>query len=187
MCPLCKTKGIEMMNKTACCRALGSLSAITILMFSSAASAWTDDVSKLPDVNTLCKVEPEAQCTQAVRVGLQAPGADLHDSSMGQMRLDKANLQGANLSGSIMQLANLKEANLMMSNLEGAHLHAANLQKANMMLANLKKANFLDADLSGANLRGANLQGAILIQAKLAGATWTDGRICAPGSVGECL
>ena len=51
----------------------------------------------------------------------------------------------------------------------------------------ITKANFLDADLSGANLRGANLQGAILIQAKLSGATWTDGRVCAEGSVGKCL
>jgi len=55
------------------------------------------------------------------------------------------------------------------------------------MLANLQKVNLLDADLSGANLRGANLSGAILIQAKFDNATWTDGRVCAKHSIGECL
>lgn len=158
-----------------------------LVILSCDALAWSQDTDKLQDSNTLCKLEPEAQCTQAIRIGLQAPGADLHDSSMAQMRLDGANLQGANLSGSIMQLVNLNEANLMLSNLERVHLHAANLQGANLMLANLRKANLLDADLTGANLRGANLEGAILIQAKFDGATWTDGRICAHGSVGECL
>lgn len=166
---------------------LTALSAVVLLASSATVSAWTDDVSKLQHVNTKCKLEPEAQCTQAVMINVQAAGADLHNASMAQMRLDGANLQGANLSYSILQLANLKEANLMMSNLEGAHLHAVNLRKANLMLANLTRANLLDADLSGANLQGANMQGAILIQTKLSGATWTDGRVCAEGSVGKCL
>ena len=149
--------------------------------------AWTDDTDALPNINSLCKPEPEAQCTQAVRIGLQAPGVDWSESSMVQMRLDEANLQGANLSRSILHLSNLKGANLMLANLEGATLHAANLQKTNLTMANLTGANFLDADLSGANLLGANLQKAIFIQAKLSGATWSDGRVCAEGSVGECL
>ena len=55
------------------------------------------------------------------------------------------------------------------------------------MMANMQKVNLLDADLSGANLQGANLNGAILIKAKFDGATWTDGRICAKGSIGRCL
>lgn len=163
-------------------------SVILIFTFiSHAALGWTDDIDSLPNINTLCKPEPEAQCTQAVRVGLQAPGVNWRDSSMAQMRLDGANLQGANLSGSILQLANLKGANLMLANLKGAHLHAVNMQGSNLTMANLSGANLLDADLTGANLLGANLQKTILIQAKFGGATWTDGRICAEGSVGECL
>lgn len=169
-------------------RALSSACVVLIFTFISQASlGWTDNIESLPDINTLCKPEPEAQCTQAVRVGLQAPGVNWRDSSMTQMRLDGANLQGANLSGSILQLANLKGANLMLANLKGAHLHAVNLQGSNLTMANLSGANLLDADLSGANLLGANLQKAVLIQAKFSGATWPDGRICAEGSVGECL
>ena len=156
-------------------------------LFSNTVFGWTDNIEALPDINTICKPEPEAQCTQAVRVGLKAPGVAWNNSSMVQIRLDGANLQGANLSYSILQLANLKGANMMLANLEGAHLHAANLQESNLTMANLSRANFLDADLSGANLRGANIQGAILLKAKFDNATWTDGRVCATGSIGECL
>ncbi len=155
--------------------------------FISYASAWTDDIDSIKDVNTLCKFEPETQCTSAVRVGAKLAGVDMNSSSMTTMRLDGADLTRANLSNSILHMSNFKGANMMLINLEGAHMHAVNLQDANLMLANMKKVNLLDADLRGANLRGANLQGAILIQAKLGNATWTDGRVCAEGSVGECL
>jgi uncharacterized protein YjbI with pentapeptide repeats len=150
------------------------------------ARAWSDKITAKDDVNTVCKLEPEAQCAQAVRIGLQAPGVDMHDASMTTMRLDGANLERANLSGAILQLANLSKANLMGSNLERAHLHAVNLRGANLQLANLQRANFLDADLSGANLRGANVLGAIFVAARLDKAVWTDGRVCAEGSIGEC-
>ncbi|MFW2438594.1 MAG: pentapeptide repeat-containing protein [Arenicellales bacterium] len=150
------------------------------------ANAWIEDVTKLKDVNTLCKLEPEAQCTSAVRIGLNAPGVDMHNSSMTTMRLDNANLERANLSNSILQLSSLKGANLRFANLEGAHMHGVNLVKANLMMANLSKANLMDANLSGANLLGANLSGATLLKAKFDSATWTDGRVCAVGSIGEC-
>ncbi|MDH5472329.1 MAG: pentapeptide repeat-containing protein [Gammaproteobacteria bacterium] len=163
------------------------LLSMLLTAYMASVNAWTKDIETLDDANTLCKLEPDAQCTSAVRVGLQAPGVDMHDATMEAMRLDGANLQGANFQRSIMQLANLKGANLMMANLEGAHMHATNLQNANLMMANMQKVNLLDADLRGANLRGANLTGAILIQAKFENATWTDGRVCAAGSVGECL
>ncbi len=150
------------------------------------AHAWTNEVDKLKDVNTLCKFEPEAQCSWAVRIGAKAPGVDMRDASMASMRLDKADLQGANLSGSILQLTSLEGANLMLANLERAHMHGTNLRNANLMMANLTGVNLLDADLTGANLRGAKLEGVILLKARLDNATWTDGRICAVGSIGEC-
>ncbi len=165
---------------------LSSLALMVSASFSVPASAWTDNITEGAYVNTTCKFEPGAQCSWAIRIDAQAPGVDMHEASMASARFDRANLQGANLSRAIMHLADLKEANLMLANLENASLHAVNLQKANLMLANMKGVNLLDADLSGANLRGANLQGAILIAAKFDGATWTDGRICAPKSIGEC-
>jgi uncharacterized protein YjbI with pentapeptide repeats len=149
-------------------------------------SAWTDDLDKLKDVNTLCKFEPAAQCSWAVRVGAKASGLDMHESSMASIRFDNADLSRSNLSYSILQLASLKGANLMMANLEGAHMHGVNLEGANLMMANLMKVNLLDANLMGANLRGANLTDAIIMKAKFDNATWTDGRTCAKGSIGEC-
>lgn len=151
------------------------------------AHAWTENVDKLSNENSLCKMEPEAQCTSAVRVGVNAPGVNMSHASMEKMRLDGAKLQRGNFSYAIMQLINLKGADLMLANLEGAHMHAANLQNANLMMSNMQKTNLVDADLSGANLQGANLIGAILIKTKFDGATWTDGRVCAKGSIGECL
>ena len=160
---------------------------ILLLTGVSVAWAWTDNTDKLVDVNSACKLEPGAQCTSAIRIGLDAPGINMNHASMEKMRLDGAKLQRANFSYAIMQLINLKGADLMLANLENTHLHAANLQGANLMMANLQKSNLLDADLSGANLRGANLNGAILIKTKFDGATWTDGRVCAKGSIGKCL
>jgi len=156
-------------------------------VFPTATYAWTDDLKSIKDVNSLCKLEPDAQCTQAVRIGLNAPGIDMHNASMSTMRLDNANLQRANLSYAILQLSNLKGANLMFANLEGAHMHAVNLENANLMMANMQKVNLMDANLTGANLQGANLTGAILVKTKFDNATWMDGRTCAVGSIGECL
>ncbi len=156
------------------------------LVMAGNAGAWTDKINKNMDVNTVCKFEPGAQCTGAVRIGANLEGVDMSNASMTTMRLDRANLRRANLSGAILQLSNLKGADLTLANLERAHLHAVNLRGANLMLANLTKVSLLDADLRGANLTGANLTGAILIAAKLGNAIWTDGRVCAKGSVGEC-
>ncbi len=150
------------------------------------AGAWSDKVSSADDANSICKLEPEAQCTQAIRIGLQAPGLDMNHASMANMRLDEANLKGGNFEAASLQLANLYKANLEGANLHRTHLHAVNLRGANLKNADLRGANLLDADLAGADLSGADLTGAILIQAKFDKAVWTDGRICAAGSVGGC-
>ncbi|MBT2989194.1 MAG: pentapeptide repeat-containing protein [Candidatus Thiodiazotropha sp. (ex Ctena orbiculata)] len=163
----------------ACCFLVSCLWALQ-------AGAWTDKITDDAHVNSVCELTPEAQCSWAILIDLQAPGVDMHESSLASARLDRSNFERANFSRSIFQLANLKEANLRLSNLEFAHLHGVNLRNANLMFANLSGASLFDADLSGADLRGANLVGAILIKAKLDGATWTDGRICAEDSIGEC-
>ncbi len=157
---------------------------LLMVAWGAQAWAWSDKIKE--DSNTVCRLEPEAQCTQAVRIGLQAPGLDMHDASMPNMRLDKANLARANLSGSILQLANLRGANLSGANLERTHLHGVNLRGANLRDANLRGANLLDADLTGADLTGADVTGAIFIAATLNNAVWIDGRICAQGSVSDC-
>ena len=54
-------------------------------------------------------------------------------------------------------------------------------------MINLSYSNLSDSDLSFANLRDAKLGGSDLQNAKLDKAIWIDGRICAAGSIGNCL
>ncbi len=75
----------------------------------------------------------------------------------------------------------LSSVDLRKSNLTGANLSGALLSNALMEGVNLSGANMTDANLSGAILDGADLTGA-----KLDGANWTDGRVCAGGSLGFC-
>jgi len=69
----------------------------------------------------------------------------------------------------------------------GIDLHESAFMAVRFDGANLEGVNFLDADLERANFKGANVKRVIWIAAKLSGATWVDGRVCAAGSVGECL
>jgi uncharacterized protein (DUF2147 family) len=56
-----------------------------------------------------------------------------------------------------------------------------------MLQANFHDADLRQADLRWANFRFANFDGARLEGARLEGATWTDGSVCAKGSIGRCV
>jgi len=73
--------------------------------------------------------------------------ADLSDTDLSEVYLNREKLQYANLSG---------------ANLNGAHLSGTNLTGADLCGAKLDRA-----DLSGANLRMATLNGALLVHADL--------------------
>jgi uncharacterized protein YjbI with pentapeptide repeats len=70
--------------------------------------------------------------------------------------------------------------------LAGADLSGANLPNADLFYADLSGANLTDAYLTDADLSGADLKSANLSGADLSGATWTDGRLCAEGSISIC-
>ncbi len=71
--------------------------------------------------------------------------------------------------------------------LAGADLSDVALTMNVLSYTDLSEANLRGADLSVADLTGAALAGADLTFATLSWATWTDGRTCAEGSVGQCL
>jgi len=98
-----------------------------------------------------------------------------------QEDFDKASKGVKELIGARLQEANLSGMDLSGVDLRGAELEKANLQNANLSNANLKNADLEEANLKGANLSGANIQGA-----ELEFAIWTDGRVCAEGSIGGC-
>ncbi|HQU15055.1 MAG: hypothetical protein B7Z66_05490 [Chromatiales bacterium 21-64-14] len=125
-----------------------------------------------------------------------APGVDwsycsLEGLHLARVDLTRANLRSANLRGVDLAGANLFGTNLAYASLGTADLHNADLSYAQLLGAGLGGADLRDTDLSHANLgyadlRGARIQGAKLAGARLDQAIWTDGRVCADGSRGEC-
>lgn len=99
--------------------------------------------------------------------------------------------QGCNKIG-----AYLRDMDLSKANLAGANLRQANLEGADLSQADLTGASLLGANLQGVNFEGAKVISAFLTKsliggAKLAGAVfdnsyWVNGKLCKPGSVGEC-
>jgi hypothetical protein len=79
--------------------------------------------------------------------------------------------QGINWSGCVKD-----DTLLVGADLSGAELVGTSLQRTNLSHADLRRANLTQARLDGANLTGARLGEAV----------WTDGRICAADSVGQC-
>ena len=136
-----------------------------------------------------------------VKVSFQGPSSACSDPAASQVNwagCDKngAWLKGADLSNALLSkarfnAANLSDANLYYADLTGADLSFAKLQQtkligANLTSANLTYAELRDADLRYADLRGAKLEGATLLGARLDNAKWTDGRVCAAISMGDC-
>lgn len=69
----------------------------------------------------------------------------------------------------------------------GCYLVNAKLSYMNLTEANLAGANLIGATFIRATLRGANLNGAKIAGADFSGAQWTDGSICQPRSIGQCI
>ena len=103
-------------------------------------------------------------------------GASLAGAMLRNARLDRTRLEDARMAGAVMEYASAKRANLRNADLRGAKLTAADLTGADLS----------GADLAGANLRYTELGGAILAGTRLDNAVWSDGRACAPGSIGTC-
>lgn len=110
------------------------------------------------------------------RRDLVQPGVKARNAQLDKARLDDARLKGGDLAYASLKGTSLRNAELVQVNLTGADLTGA--------------------DLSGADLSGADLRYAVLSQANLTGArfsntlldkaTWSDGRVCAAGSVDAC-
>ena len=113
---------------------------------------------------------------------LQASRQDLSGAKVRNAKLRQANLFGARLVG-----ADLAYTDLVKANLGYANLRRATLKGANLLGADLAYADLSGADLSYADLSGATLGGAVMSEAQFDNAVWVDGRICAPGSLGQCM
>jgi hypothetical protein len=115
-----------------------------------------------------------------------APAVNWEGCDLGGRDLARADLREARLASTVLRQANLNGANLLRADLRAAGLREANLVGAVLRDADLSRADLRDANLGHASLQGATLLNADLSGARLDGATWTDGRVCAPDSIGAC-
>ena len=113
-------------------------------------------------------------------------GARLGDADLTHARLYSAKMTGADLRNARLAGGDLSYATLNLALLDGADLRGATLVGASLRRARLTRAHLDKADLSYADLAGAELTGVSLAEAKLGNAIWSDGRVCAPDSVGTC-
>lgn len=155
-----------------------ALTIVLILVFG--VLAVPPPVESVPDCNA--PAAPSVNWNNCRMENLKAGRVDLTGAHIRNARLREAELLGARLHGADLAYTELVEANLSYADLAGADLKGANLQRADLAYADLS-----DADLSYADLQGANLGASVLKGTRLDNAVWTDGSLCQPGSVGDCL
>ena len=94
-------------------------------------------------------------------------------------------------SGTEVSSLQLNEAQFSGSTFKHAAISNFQCERCGFWKADFQNARLLSVDLSHSDLTGANFMGAELVDllldgAQLGGVTWTDGNICAAGSIGVC-
>ena len=132
------------------------------------------DIGAVPD----CAAKPREglNWTGCDKRHLDLSGLAARNGRLDNVRLDDSRLAAANLTYGFMRNASLRNVELAGASLLGADLTGADLTGADLTGADLRYAVLRNASLSGARLDGAQLDKA----------TWTDGRVCAEGSLGGC-
>ena len=100
--------------------------------------------------------------------------------------LDSARLDSADLKGADFDSASLIGASLVGANLQATSLFNADFSGTDLRNADLRNAFMNLADFSGADLREADLRLTEFRGTRFDGALWTDGKICATGSIDQC-
>lgn len=136
----------------------------------------------VPEPDCRAAPAPGVNWSYCRKTGLDLSGVDLSGATLVSTDFMLAVLAGARLAGTDLSYADLRRSDLRQADLTRAKLVGAMLQEAR-----LQGVRFSGADLSYADLRGTRLEGVDLTGVPLGRAVWIDGRVCAEGSVGECL
>jgi hypothetical protein len=127
-----------------------------------------------------------ADCASPAAPGVNWAGCERMNAALADASLRSARMAGARMAGADLTRAELSYADLAGASLAGARLTDARLFGASLTGADLSSASLEGADLGFADLRNARLDGARFGRAKLGNAIWSDGRRCAPTSIGRC-
>lgn len=165
-------------------RLASGLIAVGVAAFLGALVLFYRPVSQLPEAGLECfePPRPGVDWSNCSFEGRSFAHTDLTGAHMKNMRLSRADFTGSRLDK-----ADLSYSELAVARLQDTGLRDAILVGASLRGADLARADLSGSDLSYADLRGADLTGANLSATMLGNALWTDGRFCAPGSVGNCL
>ncbi len=155
--------------------------AALVVVAASAAGVWWGQGEGMLIVRPTGEVDCQAVGQGVNWSACDKPHARLGGAVLSSGRMAAVRLDGADLTGADLRYAHMPQASLRAASLEGAMLRAADLSGADLSGADLS-----GADLSYAVLTGARLEGARLDGVRLDKASWTDGRLCAEGSVGTC-
>lgn len=144
---------------------------------------WLGMDRQEPDAaaDCLAPAQPGVNWSYCRMVGMDLRGQDLTGANLSNADLLGAKLSEAHLVGADLGYADLRRARLDRADLSGARLTGAMLQETVLTDTRLAGADLSHADLRGARLDHADLTGAILSRT-----LWTDGRVCASGSIGTC-
>lgn len=112
--------------------------------------------------------------------------AHLYEATFHGVNLDRVNMRAAFLNRARLTSSSMIEADLSTAHMAETDFSGSNLHKAKFNKGLLTDARFTNANLAGADFTDALISGANFVGANLSGAIWSDGRICAEGSVGTC-
>ncbi|MCU7833733.1 MAG: pentapeptide repeat-containing protein [gamma proteobacterium symbiont of Taylorina sp.] len=140
---------------------------------------------------------PDDPVTQIDCASAGENGSIFDSCHLQRRNFSKRSLKEASFKNTLLQNSHFKQSSLQNSQFDYANLSNADLSHANFTQASLKAVDlsntiltatiFTKADMSYANLTGAKGSKVKFSGANLSNAIWFDGRICAKGSVGQCL
>ncbi|MBU1192852.1 MAG: pentapeptide repeat-containing protein [Gammaproteobacteria bacterium] len=159
-----------------CRRLLGAIVAVAIIF-----ALFTPEAPP-PAADCSVAAGPQVNWSNCQMPGLVAEQANLQGAQMRNMDLAGARLVGATLIGADLAYSQLNLADLRRADLSNARMTGASLRGTD-----LRGTRLAGADLSYANLSDARLEGLELSETRFDNAIWTDGRVCQPGSVAQCL
>jgi len=156
----------------------------SLVLAAIAVAFWYGQIHQPEPTAALLLSTPDCTAPPATDVNWQ--GCDKRWAALRGRDLKGARLSNGRLDAAALDQTDLSYADLRRASLRGTSLRGARLVGADLTGADLTGADLTGAVLDYASLSGARLSGVRWLDARLSKTVWVDGRLCAPGSIGEC-